>query len=472
MQRDAKPSDDSGLSRKLGVFTATMVVVGSMIGSGVFKKITPMAITLQSSKLILLSWLLAGLVTILGALSVASISKITSEAGGQYQYLKISYGKFFSFLYGWSGFTVIQSASIASIAYVFGQSVNNVFPLRHLPEIYERISFFGYIYPLDNLGVKLMTIAAIIFITTVNYFGVSYGGLLVNIFSSAKVLGIGLLIVLALFFSTGSMDNIVQPSMRASHHSATLFRYVTGIFVAMLSAFWAYDGWANITSLSGEVKNCSRNLPIAIITGVLGVTVIYMVTNAAYLYVMPVDSFIELGKNKNAIAAAEAMSTIVGHGGYILISLLIMVSTFGAANSGAMAAPRVYYAMARDGLFFKGTANAHPKYKTPHRSLIIQCLWVSILVMSGTFDQLTDMLVFAAFIFYGSVVFGLFVLKKKRIITDKIFGYPFIPALFVIFCVTLLISTIIERPAEVCAGLILIVTGIPVYFYWSRVHIQ
>ena len=238
----------------------------------------------------------------------------------------------------------------------------------------------------------------------------------------------------------------------------------------MLSAFWAYDGWANITSLSGEVKNCPRNLPIALIVGVLCVTVIYLVTNVAYLYVMPVDSFIELGKNKNAIAAAEAVNTIVGHSGYILISILIMVSTFGAANSGAMAAPRVYYAMARDGLFFKGTANSHPKYKTPHRSLIIQCIWVSILVMSGTFDQLTDMLVFAAFIFYGSVVFGLFVLKKKRIITDKIFGYPFIPALFVIFCIILLFSTIIERPAESCAGLILIFSGIPVYFYWSRIQ--
>ena len=468
MKRDKQASKDSGLSRQLGVFTATMVVVGSMIGSGVFKKITPMAITLQSSRLILLSWLLAGIVTILGALSVASISRVTIEAGGQYQYLKISYGKFFAFLYGWGGFTVIQSASIASIAYVFGQSINNVFPLPHLPAYYESIHFFGFIYPLDNLGVKLMTIGAIMFITMVNFFGVSYGGWLVNIFSSAKVLGIALFIGLAFFFSSGNLQNIWQPSVRAAHYSPTLFRYITGIFVAMLSAFWAYDGWANITSLSGEVKDCPRNLPIALIVGVFCVTAVYLVTNVAYLYVMPIDAFIEISKNKNAIAAAEAVNAIVGHSGYILISLLIMVSTFGAANSGAMSAPRVYYAMARDGLFFKGTANSHPKYKTPHRSLMIQCLWVSVLVMSGTFDQLTDMLVFAAFIFYGAVVFGLFVLKRKQIIRDKIFGYPYIPALFVIFCVILLVSTIIERPAESCAGLILIFSGIPVYLYWSR----
>ena len=465
---ELKPNN-TGLSRKLGLFTAMMVVICSMIGSGVFKKIAPMAGELYSSQLILFCWLLAGIITLLGAISYSGLSRINSEAGGEYQYLKLIFGKPFSFLYGWTAFVVIQSASVASIAYVFGQSVNNIIHLPDFSQSISNISLFGYIFPFDNAGVKIITILSILIITMINYFGVQYGGWTVNFFTIAKLIGILFLLGICFGSGIGSNSNFTQHSQHYKIISDMNFWNVTSIvFAAMLSAFWAFDGWVNITFLAGEVKKPKRDLPISIIGGVLIVTVFYMIVNYAYLYIMPVDSYVAMAGNKNSIAAAEVVKTVIGPAGFVIISVLILISTFGTTNSSVMASSRIYYAMAKEGLFFRAAADTHPKFKTPYKALMIQCVWSCVLVISGTFDQLTDMLIFAAFIFYGSGALGLFILKFKMNYKEKIFGYPVVPALFIIFCIILVISSFVERPTESLVGIGLILTGIPFYLYWRK----
>ncbi|MFH0866035.1 MAG: amino acid permease [Bacteroidota bacterium] len=462
-------SNKSGLSRKLGLFTALMIVVCSMIGSGVFKKIAPMSATLMSPWLILLCWIVAGFITMFGAFTFAGFAKVNSEAGGEYQYLKISFGKFFSFLYGWTAFTVIQSASVASIAYVFGESVGNLVHLPQFPPEWSSINIFGYIFPFDNIGVKLVTISGIVIITIINYRGVQYGGFTVNLFTVAKMLGILILVVFGLNYVGGSTSNVSTVSPGYDAFSEQGWWQITSIFfVAMLSAFWAYDGWANITFLAGEVKNPYRNLPIAISFGVLVVMVIYFLIHYVYLYVMPVDSYIAINGSRNTIAAAEMANVVIGPFGFILVSLLILVSTFGTANSSAMSSSRIYYAMAREGMFFGRAGATHKKFNTPHVSLVLQCVWASILVISGTFDQLTDMLIFAAFIFYGAAAFGLLKLKSKKIITEKVWGYTVFPLLFIIFCVLITASSFFQRPLASITGIGLVLSGIPFYFFWRN----
>ncbi len=463
------PTEKSGLSRKLGLFTALMIVICSMIGSGVFKKIAPMAGGLYSSKLILLCWLFAGIITLLGAISYSGLSRINKEAGGEYQYLKIIFGKFFSFLYGWTAFAVIQSASVASIAYVFSQSVNNIIPLPNFALNISDISLFGYIFPFENIGVKGVAILTIIIITFINFFGVQYGGWTVNFFTIAKILGIIFLLSICFFSGIGNSSNFHQQSQHINEISSLNFWGLTSIvFAAMLSAFWAFDGWVNITFLAGEVKNPRRNLPISIIGGVIIVTAFYLIVNYAYLYVMPVDSYVGMAHNQNNIAAAEVVKMLIGPTGFIIISVLILISTFGTTNSSVMSSSRIYFAMAKEGMFFRSAGIVHSKYKTPHKALFIQCFWSCLLVISGTFDQLTDMLIFAAFIFYGSGAFGLFILKIRNNYKEKIFGYPVVPALFVIFCAVLIISSFVERPVESLIGIGLIFTGIPFYIYWKN----
>jgi len=353
-------TENTGLSRKLGLFTALMIVVCSMIGSGIFKKIAPMAGTLYSSKLILLCWLLAGVITLFGAISYSGLSRINKEAGGEYQYLKIIFGRFFSFLYGWTAFAVIQTASIASIAYVFSQSVNNMIHLPNLPESIANISLFGYIFPFDNAGVKMITILAIIMITMINFFGVQYGGWTVNFFTIAKILGILFLLGICFGSGIGSSENFKHSSQHICEINNLNFWGLTSIvFAAMLSAFWAFDGWVNITFLAGEVKNPRRDLPISIIGGVLIVTAFYMIVNYAFLYVLPVDSYAGMVQSQNSIAAAEVTKTVIGPAGFIIISVLILISTFGTTNTSVMSSSRIYYAMAKENMFFRSVAKTH-----------------------------------------------------------------------------------------------------------------
>ncbi|GMV93027.1 MAG: amino acid transporter [Candidatus Hydrogenedentota bacterium] len=468
-----RPADvhPSGLIAKLGLFTACMIIMGNMIGSGIFKKSAPMAAELQSPGLLLACWLIAGIMTLFGALTNAEIAGMIAEPGGQYQYFKRMYGRGFAFLFGWSSFTVIQTASISSIAYVFGESANALIAFPRLSPELEAWSIFGLFYPLDNLGVKVFTIFTITALTTANYFGVVFGGVIASMTTVLKLAGIALIILLGLVLSNGSAAHL-QPVLEnpQAEYGSSLGLF-GAMFAAFLGAFWAYDGWNNITSLGAEVRNAKRNIPLALGIGTLGVIGVYMIVNAAYLYVMPVDEMAALVETKNSIVAVEVMRNVMGDRGAQLIAILILLSTFGATNCQLMPHSRVYFAMARDHLFFKAAATCHPVHKTPSVSLIIQAVWASLLVMSGTFDQLTDMVIFASFIFYGAGAFGVFVLRRKMKDEPRpyrVTGYPVVPAVFVLFCLVLVCVTIYQAPRNAGIGLVLVFSGIPFYYLWRN----
>jgi APA family basic amino acid/polyamine antiporter len=469
-QHDTEPIWNGGLLPRLGLMTAIMVIMGNMIGSGVFKKAAPMSASVQSAGLMLLCWLIAGIISLFGALSNAEVSGLIAGPGGFYAFFKKMYGRAFAFLFCWSSFSVLQSASIASIAYVFGQSANTLLGLPRLSASWESISIFGVFFPFENFGVKVFTICTLLCVTMANYFGVIFGGIIANISTMLKLLGIGVLIVLGLAAGNGSMDNILPlgPASGAEYGDLGLFG---AMFAALLGAFWAYDGWNNAISLGGEVRNPKRNIPLALVIGVAGVVGVYMLVNFAYAYVMPVDEMKALAASDNSIIGVEVMRKAFGNGAAQFVAILILLSTFGAMNCQLMTPSRMYFTMANDGLFFKAAAKCHPKYHTPSTALLMQGCWASFLVLTGTFDQLTDTVIFASFIFYGASAFGVFVLRRSMRDAHRpyrVHGYPFVPAIFVLFCFALVIVTIIQQPREAIIGLVLIFTGWPFYFYWTR----
>lgn len=465
----------SGLIAKLGLFTATMIIMGNMIGSGIFKKSAPMAEQLQSPGLLLICWFVAGIVTLLGALSNAEVAGLIAEPGGFYQFFKRMYGRGFAFFYGWASFTVIQTASISSIAYVFGESANSLYAFPRLPAAYEQWSVFGLFHPLDNFGVKLFTILTILALTAANYVGVVFGGFIASVSTCLKLAGIALVVALGLSAADGTAAHFSPLLEQPGATYKTSLGLFGAMFAASLGAFWAYDGWNNITSLGAEVRHAKRNIPLALTIGTAGVMLVYMAVNAAYLYVMPVQDMAALAQRQNAIVAVEAMRNSMGEAGATFIAVLILLSTFGATNCQLMPHSRVYFAMARDGLFFRSVSACHPVFRTPSTSLVLQGVYASLLVLSGTFDQLTDMVIFASFIFYGATALGVFVLRIQMPDVPRPYrvpGYPVVPALFVMFCAALVFVTIYQAPASAGLGLALIVTGTPFYLLWRKRGIE
>ena len=427
----------------MGLFSAFTLVVSSMIGSGVFKKVAPMTDALGSPWWVIMAWVGAGLVSLIGALTNAEVAGLIADPGGQYAYFKRMYGKAFSFSFGWTSFAVIQTATAASVAYVFAQSVNSLVALPHLPAHLEQFPV------LDNLGVKLVAVGLIALLTVINYRGVENGGFVSNLIASTMVIAIVSIVIIGLGMDGGTMDHFYNaPSPTESLGTAAVFSV---FFAAMMQAFWAYEGWNNLGFMGGEIKNPTKNIPLALILGVGVVMVIYTTINFTYLYVLSPDELRSIAHNDNAIAGIEVIRKLLGGTGVIVVSILICVATFGSTNGVLLTASRLYYTMAKDRLFFKQATKVHPKFKTPSVSLVIQGVWSSLLVLSGSFDQLTDMLVFAAFLYYGAMAAGVFVLRKKEPNTPrpiKAFGYPVLPALFILFCIVLVVSSVIEKPTE------------------------
>lgn len=465
--------EQPGLVKTFGFFTAFLLVAGSMIGSGVFKKVAPMMSELGAPWLVLAALLSAGIISLLGALTNAEVAGLIAEPGGQYAYFKKMYGKAFSFLYGWSMMSVVQTATAASVAYVFAESLNTLFELPRLGKEWEDITYGSGVFifkPFYNLGVKTVTIGLLLTLTSINYVGVRWGGWVLKILASSVISCIVLIILLCFSLGGGSLDN-VNHSVDIISHKEGGFGFVGSFFAAMMAAFWAYEGWNTVGFMGGEIKNPYKNIPRALTYGTLFVIVLYMLINFAYVYVLPAERFIEVHNAENQIAAVEVVRSFLGGAGATFILLLIMMSTFNSTNTTIMGAPRIYYGMASDGLFFKNVSKIHHRYRTPYNALLVQGIWASILVLSGNFDQLTDMLIFAAFIFYGAGAFGVFVLRRK--LRDvprpyKVFGYPFVPALFVLFSATLVIVSVVEKPREAGIGAALILSGIPVYWYMRR----
>lgn len=450
------------LKRVLGLTTGILLVAGIMIGSGVFKKIAPMSAMGLNETYILGAWIVAGIITMFGAFTIAGLATMTIEAGGVYEYLRIIYGNFLSFLFGWTCFTIIGSASIAALAFIFSQSVNTLFQIPDALYAFKAFSIVDFIYPFANSGVKIFAITSIVVLTWLNYRGTKKGATLNNIVTSAKIFGILLLIFLGLFFST---PNTVISAVTPDKTDLAGVALLSAFFGAMLSAFWAYDGWVTVSYLAGEIKNPKRNVPIAIITGAGIVMILYVLVNYAYMKSLPLNELAAIGENN--IAAATMAGKIMGKTGTILIALLIMTSTFGALNAIIIAYPRLYYRMAQENVFFKKAAYVHPAFHTPYIALLYSMLWSCVLVITGTFDLLTDMVIFAGFLFYGLLAWGLIKMKRKGIITSKVIGYPVVPVIIILFSSALIVNTVIVQLKQSAIGILLVLSGVPFYFYFK-----
>ncbi len=459
----------SSLVRSLGLPYVVALVIASVVGSGVYKKVAPMSSDLQSSGWVLIAWALAGLITLFGALSYAEITGMLANTGGEYAYFKKIYNRFFSFIYGWSMFTVANTAAISSIAYVCAESLNNVLGL---PPVFSSAASFtlgGVFYPFDNFTVKLLAISIILLLTWVNTRTVKTGGSLGNLLVLLVIAGI----LLIIGFGLGSQQAELSRgfSMVTAHGNPVT---MSAIFTAMLAAFWAYQGWNNIGYVGGEVKNPYKMIPVGIAIGLGVIITLYLLINATYLSVLDISQFEQIQQAGNQIAAVEVVRAFWGAGGALFISVLIFITTLGCTHAQVLACARPYYAMAGEGMFFKSAAKLN-KSNVPQNALLMQGVWASILVLSGSFDQLTDMTIFSIFIFYGANGLGVFVLRwkmKDAYRPYKAWGYPVIPAIYVIFCAVFLVNTLSSRPREAVIGLVLMSTGIPVYFWLKKKYPQ
>lgn len=457
----------SKLLPKIGLRSATILVVSVIVGSGVFKKIAPMSAELGSPILVILCWIFAGIISLAGALSTAEMASIYPDSGGEYAYFKKIYGRFFAFLYGWGNFTVMKTASIAALAYIFAQSFNSLVPLP----IFNLSFTIFEVNILDNLSIKILASALVFVLSVLNFRGIKVAESLSSILTFVMFGAVLLLIIGGLCSSHGSFENLTKQS---SHFDNTMLKdwgLVKAMMLASLGAFWGYEGWNHIGFIGEEVKNPQKNLPLALGFGTGIVILIYVLLNIVFVYILPIDFFIQLNETPNKIAAIEVANKILGKIGVLFVGSLILLTTLNATNSSIMMSARIFYAMSRDGFFFKKAAYIHPKFQTPSYSLLIQSIWSILLVWSGSFDQLTDMLVFASFIYYGCTALGVIILRVKSPNIErkyKVIGYPFVPAFFVTFCVFLLIITIYNQPKEALMGLGLICTGIPFYLFWSE----
>jgi APA family basic amino acid/polyamine antiporter len=450
------------LKRDLSLMPAVMVVIGSVIGSGIFLTPQNVAAAVQVPGVMIAVWILTGLLTLAGALTNAEIASLFREAGGQYVFFRVSFKDLTAFLYGWTTFTVYQTGTIAAIAMAFAKYTGYFIALPHLSVALEavKLPFIGNIHPLRDFGVTLVAMGAIVAMAAINYIGVKFSSAVLTVFTVAKMAAIGGIVLVAFCFGKGN------PSHFLPLWGMPTAGNFTGAFgVAMIAALWSYDGWNVLTYLGGEIKEPQKNIPRALFLGTAAVIVIYVLTNLAYLYILPIR---EMASSK--LVAADVMGRVFPGLGGAIISAVVMLSTIGAVNANSMATARVFYAMAKDGLFFRSLGKVHPKYHTPAGSLIVQTVWACFLTLTGTFDQLFTYVIFAGWIFYLLGAVAVFIFRKK--VPDlprpyKVPGYPVVPVLFVIVATWFVANTILEQTADSMVGLILVLSGIPFYLYWK-----
>jgi basic amino acid/polyamine antiporter, APA family len=471
-----------GLLPALGLFTTVMMVIGGVIGSGIFRKPGVMAAQIGSPELLLGVWVLAGVLTLFGALTTAEIASMIPETGGQYIYFERMYGPFFAFLYGWAIFAIMQCGSIAAVTYVFAEYATQFVRLPEFPAGVAawsfHVPFVGDVSPLKEIGTKGLAAALIVLLTAINYLGVRFGGLVQNIFTIAKVAAMLLLVLGAFCLPTGGAA--ANLTTNSTHIHLSGLALVAGIAAALQGAFWAYDGWNKLTYIAGEVKQPQRNIPLGLLWGMLIVTAVYILMNITYAYVLPID---QMAQSK-LVAADVAERCFSGGGRWIAAA--VMISTFGTANATILATARLYFSMARMDYFPRRLATVHPRFHTPAASLVVQGIWSTLLLFSGTFDTLTDTLIFVSWVFYALGAYGVFILRRKMPDAPrpyKVPGYPLVPWFFVIFSALYLLFTVYNdlvgyqaavaagKPALINSafGAALTLIGAPIYlFYRAR----
>ena len=451
------PSSPHSLQRVLGLWSAASIVVGTVIGSGVFLVPSSMISKLGSVKMLFAVWVVAGILSLFGALTYAELAAAMPEAGGEYVYLNAAYGPFWGYLYGWTQFAVAKSGSIATLAAGFYTYLTVFLPVLAQPVLVTPFMIGPNHTRFEIHYGQLVAIGVIVILAGVNYIGVRVGGNLQVLVTIVKVALIGAIIAIGLFSGKGDYSHLSQhiPSVGG----------VAGFFAAMVSALWAYDGWNNVSMVSSEIKEPGRNLPRALILGTLAVIGIYLLINIAYFYVLTPS---EVASSERL--AANMMAHLYGQTAAAAVSVAVLISIFAALNGSILTGSRVPYAMARDGLFFKSAAKVHPKFLTPGNSVIMLCLWSSVVVLSGWFDDLYNFVIFGSWILYLMTALSVFVLRRKMpdlVRPYRTIGYPVVPVLFVAVAGFLLLSTLQTRPRESLMGLFLMGLGVPFYYYWK-----
>lgn len=458
------------MKRELGLLDATLLVAGGMIGSGIFIVSADVTRNVGSAGWLLLIWLITGFMTISAALSYGELSGMYPKAGGQYVYLREAYNSLIAFLFGWSFFAVIQTGTIAAVGVAFSKFFAYFIP--QLADDYYLFNLAGF----KISSAQLVSIALIVLLTYINTRGVKSGKIIQNTFTAAKLISLIGLILFGLILmkpdvwaanwsNAFQIQHFVSPGVFEAYPGISVL--AGGIAAAMVGTLFSSDSWNNVTFIAGEITNPKRNIGLALFLGTLTVTVIYLLTNVMYTAVLPINDIATAAKDRVGIAAAQA---IFGVSGTAILALLVMVSTFGCNNGLILSGARVYYSMAQDGLFFKKAGELN-KNAVPEFGLWIQCVLASILCLSGRYGDLLDMISFVVVIFYVLTIIGIFILRAKQPDLErpyKAFGYPIIPAIYILMGISFCVLLIIYKPAYTWPGLIIVALGIPIYYLLLR----
>ncbi len=430
---------DTELHRAIGLPQATALVVGTIIGASIFVQPSEITEHVRSIPGVLLVWLISGVLTLFGALVCAELASIFTRSGGVYVYLKESYSPAVGFLWGWAMFWIMHSGIIAAIAVVFARYV-------------------AYFVPLTNVGVKAVAVSAILALSAINYRGVKHGSAVQALFTLGKLIAIVLVISVGFILGSQLPEHFVSPS-------STSPVTVNNFFLAMIAGLFAFGGWHMVTYNAEETVNPKRTIPRALIIGTIIVTGCYIALNTVYLYVLPLDAVASSTR-----VAADAADAVLGFGGGAVLSALVIFSTFGALSGIILSGPRVYLSMARDGLAFHWLGTLHPRYRTPHHAIIMQAIWSSILVVTGTYRALFTRVIFTEWIFFGLMAIGLLILRRRPDVNRdyEMWGYPVVPVVFILSCFAIVTSHVVSNPGEAVLGVSLVLIGLPVYYRWAR----
>lgn len=425
------------LERRLSLWDAVMLNVGTIIGSGIFFVPAVIAAHLPATGPVLAVWILGGIVSLFGALTIAELGAAMPRAGGQVVYLHKAFGPLWGFLYGWTSLAVINTAAIAAVAVAAA-------------------TYLAHFFPFSPGQIKLLAILSILFLTGINILGVIWGARVQNLFTLAKVFAILALIFFC--FALGEPSQPFTPLLLSTPGQG----WSSPLALAMIAVLWSYDGWIEITYVAGEVKQPQRNLPLALAWSTVIIIVIYLLINLAFLYVLSPGGMVGAER-----VAADAATVVLGSAGAAWVAAAVVVSTFGANNGFILGASRIYYAMARNGLFFSVFGRIHKTRHTPVISLAVQAAWACVLVLSGTFEQLFTYVVFASWFFYAlsaAAVIRLRVIAPDMDRPYKVWGYPVTPLLFLGFCLWLVVSAILENPSNALIGIAIMISGFVLYF--------
>ncbi len=445
------------LARRIGLFDATMIMVGMVIGSGIFLSTGIIAASLPSAGLILLAGLVGGLRTLAGAFIYAELGAAMPEAGGQYVYIQKAYGELAAFLFGWMFFFAYMTGGIASLALGFAEYLGYFLPSLSMDNVLFDVGWG----PASLSAGEIVGVGTIALLTLVNVLGVGLGKTVQNVLTVVKIVTILAFVVLA--FSIGKTRAL---DLTAMPPDVSLTQIVSGFAVALVAVSWAFDGWNNVNFVAGEIIHPERNLTRALFLGTVIITGIYLVMNVVYLMSMPVTEL----AGTYRVAEVSATALFGGRMG-ALMSGAVLISVVGALNASILAGARVCYAMARDGLFFSHVARVHPRFKTPAFALLVQAVWSCVLMLSGTLEQVVTYTIFVAIVFWIVAAASLFTLRRKCPDLPRPYrawGYPLVPVLFILASLGILLSSLVEDPVESLAGLGLLATGLPAYYFWRR----